>query len=319
MLSACGDSSGGAADGSRGSAGSGARPDGTLRLAVIPKGTTHEFWQSIEEGARRAADAAGVEIVWRGPLKENDRAAQIEIVQQFVTQGVDGIALAPLDAQALVLPVALAKDRNIPVVIFDSGLRGTPGADFASFVATDNLEGGRMAARELARQMGEEGPVVVLRYQVGSASTDDRERGFLETIAGYPRIEVISSDQYGGASIATAKQKALNMLDVLRRAKGIFTPNESVTVGMLRTLQQENLVEGRTFVGFDSSTVLAQALRDGEIDALVLQDPVDMGARAVETLVRAVRGEPVESHIDTTVALATRDNLDDPTIARLLR
>lgn len=292
---------------------------GRLRLAVIPKGTTHEFWKAVEAGAKRAGDELGVDVVWKGPLKENDRAEQIRVVEQFASEGVDGIALAPLDDKALVRPVAGARIKGIDVVIFDSALEGTAGADFASFVASDNLEGGRMAGREMARLLDGKGKIVVLRYQVGSASTIDRETGFLEVIGQQPGITLLSSDQYAGASVESAKTKALNLLDVLRQADGIFCSNESASVGMLRALEQEGLAGKVKFVGFDATPPLVEALASGAIQALVVQDPVDMGHRAVQTLVAAVQGRPVEPRIATTLALATKANLAEPSIARLLK
>jgi ribose transport system substrate-binding protein len=292
---------------------------GRLRIAVIPKGTTHEFWQAIHRGAERAARELDVEVIWKGPLKENDRAEQIKVVEQFHAQGIDGIALAPLDFRALQRPVRTATDKGIPVVIFDSALEGTAGSDFVSFVATDNLEGGRMAGRELAMRLDHKGKVVMLRYQPGSASTNEREAGFLEVMAEEPGIAILSADQHAGASVESAKTKALNMLDQLREADGIFCPNESATVGMLRALQQENLLDRVTFVGFDATPILVEALRAGQIEALVVQDPVDMGYRAVRTLVERIRGEQVPTRIDTRVAVATSANLESAEIAPLLK
>jgi ribose transport system substrate-binding protein len=169
------------------SPGSGA-PGPTLKIAVIPKGTSHSFWKSVEAGARRASDELGVEMIWKGPLKEDDRAEQIKVVEQFISEGVNGIVLAPLDDQALVRPVRAAHDKKIPVVIFDSGLKAEVGKDFISFVATDNLQGGVIGGTELARILGNKGKVVLLRYQEGSASTDERERGFLSVIEKNPDI-----------------------------------------------------------------------------------------------------------------------------------
>lgn len=292
---------------------------GRTRIAVIPKGTTHEFWKAVEKGAHAAADELGVEMVWKGPLKENDRAEQIRVVEQFVQEGVAGIALAPLDDKALVRPVAAAKDKQIPVVIFDSALAGQGGTDFASFVATDNLEGGRMAGRELARLLDGKGKVALLRYQVGSASTTEREEGFLEVMKQNAGITMVTSDQYAGASVESAKSKALNLLDKLREADGIFCPNESATVGMLRALEQEGLAGKVKFVGFDATPPLVEALSKGTIAALVVQDPVDMGNRAVRALVDAIAHKPVLPRVATTVAVATKANMEQPEIARLLK
>jgi ribose transport system substrate-binding protein len=295
------------------------RSSGKVRIAVIPKGTTHEFWKTVEKGAKSAGSKADIEVIWKGPLAENDRAAQIQTVEQFVQEGVDGIAIAPLDDKALVRPLAEARKKNIPVVIFDSALAGTPGTDFASFVASDNLEGGRLAAREMLRQLdGKSKRIAMLRYQVGSASTQERESGFLEEIARDGAVQIVSADQYGGATIDSAKTKALNMLDTLREVDGIFCPNESVTVGMLRALEQEGLTGKAVFVGFDVTPVLKKALEAGSVSALVVQDPQDMGARAVDALLAAIQKQPTDARIPTAIAVATRANMNNPEIARLL-
>ncbi|MCE9596159.1 MAG: substrate-binding domain-containing protein [Planctomycetes bacterium] len=290
-----------------------------LHVAVIPKGTTHVFWKAVESGARDAEKELGIRIEWKGPLKENDRAQQIQLVEQFVSQGLDGIAIAPLDHQALVAPLAAATRAKLPVVIFDSDLDGTPGVDFASFVATDNLAGGRLGGEHLATLLGGEGKVVLLRYQVGSASTDAREKGFLEALAISPKIEVLVDNRYAGATAGEAKTEALNLLAKLHEANGIFCSNESATMGMLLALRQAGLAGKVRFVGFDASPPLVEALKSGEIDALVLQNPRKMGYLATKTLVAAIRGEKVEPRIDTGVVVATRQNLNDPAIAPLLQ
>jgi ribose transport system substrate-binding protein len=295
----------------------GATRAGSARVAVIPKGTTHVFWKAVEAGARKGAAASGLELAWKGPLVENDRAQQIQLVQQFVSEGVAGLALAPLDHAALVQVVALAKQRGIPVVIFDSDLDGTPGEDFASFVATNNHAGGRLAGEHMAELLGGTGKAVLLRYAVGSASTEAREAGFLEAVR-VGGVEVVLDNRYAGATAGEAKDTALNLVDALRSAQGVFCSNESATNGMLLALEQTGLAGSIRFVGFDASPPLVKALREGKIDALVLQDPRKMGELAVTTLAAALRGERVEPVIDTGVVLATRANMDAPAIAPLL-
>src|SRR4029453_6488123 len=149
----------------------------TLSIAVIPKGTTHVFWQSIRAGAERAGRELGATIIWRGPLREDDRDSQVSEVEGFVSRGVSGIVLAPLDEAALVQPVNEAANRKIPVVIFDSGLKGD---NYVSFVATDNLKGGRMGGERLAQSVNGKGKVLLLRYAEGHDSTGKREQGFLD-------------------------------------------------------------------------------------------------------------------------------------------
>src|SRR5215470_8264133 len=151
------------------------RSPGSLTIAVVPKGTSHVFWQSIHAGAAKAAKELGVTIVWRGPLREDERESQISEVERFVTSGVSGIVLAPLDEVALAQPVADAKRNHIPVVVIDSGLKSH---DYVSFVATDNRLAGRLAGDELAKRLHDQGRIVLLRYAEGSESTIQREEGF---------------------------------------------------------------------------------------------------------------------------------------------
>lgn len=291
----------------------------TLNIAVIPKGTTHSFWKAVEAGARKAADETGINMIWKGPVKENDRAQQIAIVEQFISEGVSGIVLAPLDDSALCRPVSSAMEKNIPVVIFDSGLKGEPGRDFVSFVATNNKLGGAMGGQYLVKLLNGKGKVVLLRYLEGSGSTTDRETGFLEVMGQNPGIQVTVDNRYGGATSGESKNSALQMLDKLKQADGIFCPNESSTFGMLLALRQANLAGKVRFVGFDASAELIKGLTDGEIHALVAQDPQKMGYLGVKTLVSHIRGEKVEPIIDTGVKLITPDNLNEPDIKQLIQ
>jgi len=295
---------------------------GTMTVAVIPKGTSHEFWQSIHAGAEKAAQELGVSVAWRGPLREDDRDSQVTEVENAVARGVAGIALAPLDESALVGPVTSAMKRGIPVVIFDSGLKGD---EYVSFVATDNEAGGRMAGEHLARLLNGRGRVVLLRYAEGHDSTSRREEGFLAAVRSHPALEIVSSNQYGGADIEGAYKRAEALLSTLKGADGrlgvdgIFCPNESVTFAMLRVLQDNGWAGKVRFVGFDASDNLVRGLRAREIDGLIVQDPVNMGYLGVKTLVSHIRGEKVERRIDTGVQLVTPDRMDAPDVKELLQ
>ncbi|OGD39478.1 MAG: hypothetical protein A2V45_04525 [Candidatus Aminicenantes bacterium RBG_19FT_COMBO_58_17] len=287
-----------------------------LRLAVIPKGTTHEFWKSIHMGALMGAEEFGVEIIWKGPQKEDDRAQQITVVEDFISRGVDGIVLAPLDERALCRPVQDAVREKIPVVIIDSGLQGS---DYVSYVATDNYKGGVMAARRLAQLLQNKGRIFLIRYQEGSASTTQREQGFLDTLkAEAPAIKLLVQDQYAGTTTESSYQLAENLISRFPDVDGVFCPNESSTFGTLRALQETGLAGKIVFIGFDSSPKLVQALRDGHIQGLILQNPVKMGYLGVKLMTLHLRGQPIEKVVDTGVYIATRDNIDDPEIRSLL-
>ena len=163
-----------------------------LKIAVIPKGTSHVFWKSIHAGAMKAAKEFNVEVIWQGPQKEDDRDQQISVVETFISKQVDAIVLAPLDEKALAGPVKAAKNSQIPTVIIDSGLKST---DHVSFVATNNFNGGVLAAKRLAEVLDGKGKVLMLRYMVGSASTKNREEGFMKKIAKHEGISVVSSNK----------------------------------------------------------------------------------------------------------------------------
>src|SRR5438105_1249735 len=184
-----------------------------LTIAVIPKGTTHEFWKSIHAGAVKASQETGCEIIWKGPLKEDDREEQIKVVEDFTSRGVSGIVLAPLDDQALVMPVRNAVRGSIPVVVIDSDLKSP---DYSSFVATDNFKGGQLAGQEMVRLLGGKGKIVMLRYAEGSASTTNRENGFEDVIKKNPDIQIVSDNQYAGATTESAYAKSENLLTPLK-------------------------------------------------------------------------------------------------------
>jgi len=295
--------------------------DARLRIAVVPKGTTHIFWKSIHAGAIKAAKELNVDIIWKGPLKEDDRDSQIRVMEDFITRGVSGIVLAPLDDAALRQPVADAVNSKIPVVIIDSGLKSE---DYTSFVATDNYKGGRKAGERLAELLAGKGRVIMLRYQEGSASTMNREKGFLDVLKEkYPEIQVVSSNQYGGATTESAYKASENLLAPLRTAEGlsidgIFCPNESTAFAMLRALQDSGLAGKVKYVGFDSSERLVKALKNGQMHGLVLQDPINIGYLGVKTMVRHLRGEKVQRRIDTGSVVATAENMNEPRIENLL-
>jgi len=290
-----------------------------LKLAVIPKGTMHVFWKSVHAGAVKAEkELPNVSIIWQGPVQEDDRRAQIDLVETFIQKRVDGIVLAPLDDKALIAPVKAAKAAGIPVVIIDSDL-ADPEA-YVSFVATDNYKGGMMGAQCLAKLVGDKGKVILLRYQVGSASTENREKGFMDEIAKHPGIQVISSDQQAGATVESAMTAGQSLLTKFGEGQvdGIFCPNESSAYGMLQALETSGRAGKVKYVGFDASDRLLEGLQKGAIQGLVVQNPVRMGHDGVATMVAHLRGQKVEKRVDTGVTLVTPENLKEPEIQKLV-
>ncbi len=297
--------------------------DKSYTIAVIPKGTTHEFWKSVHAGAIQAQrelaeKGVKVDIIWKGPIREDDREQQIQVVENFMTRRVSGIVLAPLDSQALAAPVANAVRARIPVVIFDSALKSDK---YVSFVATDNHKGGQMAAEKLGHLLGGSGNVIVLRYEVGSASTEEREAGFLDTIKEkFPGIKVISADQHAGATRETAYQASQNLLNRFgHEVNGIFCPNENTTVGMTKALKDIGKAGGQVkMIGFDTGVQSVIDLKNGDVQGLVVQNPLRMGYLGVMSLVKHLQGEKVETRIDTGVQIITPENMEQAEMKDLL-
>lgn len=299
----------------------GASKDGAakLKIAFIPKGATHEFWKTMNAGATKAAEENNVELLWKAPLKEDDRAEQIKVVENFTTSKVDGMVLAPLDKDALVTPVKDAQAAKIPVVIVDSDLQDTK---TVSFIATDNKAAGKTGGEALAKAMGGKGKVILLRYQEGSASTMAREEGFLEA-AKAAGLEVVSSDIYGGATRESAQTASENLIQRFKSGEGlsvqgIFCPNESTAFGMLKALQNAKLNGKVHCVGFDSSKELLDAVRSGDLDGLMLQNPYKIGYEGVTQIVKSIKGQTVPDRIDTGAKFVDKSNLDSEEVKAML-
>ena len=310
----------GGEQGSNSSSDEGSQDNGKkqYRIAVIPKGTSHEFWKSVHYGAEQAAKEHGnVTILWKGPQLENDREGQISVVQNFIGN-VDAICLAPLDSQALVEYVHEATDENIPVVIFDSGLDDT--SKTVSYVATDNRNGGVLAARRMGELLEGKGNVILLRYNPGSESTEQREEGFLETIQKeFPEIKMISSDQYSGTTPESSLDKATQLLDKYKNeVNGVFAVCEPNAAGTLQALKELELAKKVKFVAFDPNPDLVNGLAEGSVHGIVLQDPVSMGYKAVITMLDHLEGKEVEKRVSTGEHIATKANMEGDEMKKLL-
>ena len=286
-----------------------------LTIAVIPKGTTHIFWQSVHAGALKAADEFGVEIEWIGPERENDRERQIQIVDDFIVKKVDGIVLAPKDSKALVPSVEKVASRGIPCVIIDSAVDTDK---YVSFAATDNYKGGVIAAQRMGKILGGKGNVLVLKYAPGSASTEKRENGFFDTIAKeFPDITIVDQ-KYGMDMVETSRQAAEDLLTKNPQVDGFYACNETTAIGALQGLSSQGRLDKIKFVGFDSGDTLVNGLKEGKIDSLVVQDPFKMGYEGVKAIINSLNGKAVEKRIDTGVELITLERLDEPAIKKLL-
>jgi ribose transport system substrate-binding protein len=190
--------------------------------------------------------------------------------------------------------------------------------EITSYVATDNYNGGCLAARELAKQINGEGKVVVLRYMVGSDSTEQREKGFIDTIKKeFPKITIVSDNQYAGATEGEALRAAENLLTNVGDVHGWFCPCEPVTAATVKALASRGKVGKTKVVGFDAGSSIIPSFEAGHIHGLILQDPVNMGYLGVKTAVAAVRGETVTKKIGTGETVVTAANFNDPKIVEL--
>ena len=285
-----------------------------LTIAVIPKGTSHEFWKSIHAGSIKAqrelsTNGAEIEVIWKGPLKEDDREMQIQVVEGFASQGVNGIVLAPLDNRALARPVGRSEECRRA----DGDYRLSAGVEFlCQFCGHRQSQRRHAGSGSSGRIVGRKGKVIMLRYAEGSASTEEREAGFLEEMKQkYPNIEIISSDQHAGATRDSAKSVAENLLNRFGDdVQGIFCPNESTTAGMLSALQDNGKAGKVIFVGFDTSQMFIDAMRAKQLHGIVVQNPFNMGYLGVRTMVESLQGKAVEKRIDTGVTMITPENLD---------
>lgn len=294
-----------------------------LVIAAIPKSTGGEFWETVELGARDAAASLDVDLKWQGTLTETEIVEQNKIIDSMINLGVDGMAVAPLNNKATAKTVARAVDAGIPAVVFDSALDGDK---HIAFVATNNVAGGKIGGDHMVAKLGSgEKKILVLRYVQGTASTENRAKGFMDSIAA-AGMKIVGDPYPEDGTVAGCKKTATNTLegfvkDNKLELDGIFACNLTSALGMaaaLNDLRSSNVEVNVTFIGFDTSPKLIRGLQAGEIEALVSQDPKRMGYLAVETVVKHLRGESIEKEVDTGVELVTAQRLKDEAAIREL-
>ncbi len=290
------------------------RPAPQRVIGVVPKGANHIFWQTVRAGAIKAAAECAATVEWNAPSLEVDSSRQIEIVESMVNRHLAGIALAPVDRRALVRIVDRAAAEGIPVAIFDSAIDTD---QRIAYVATNNEEGGRMAARRLAASIGEQGQVGIIGFMPGSAATEERERGFINEIRDkYPRIEMVGL-KFAMADRAKALALTENLLTANPKLAGIFADNESSTAGAVQALKTRGAKQVK-LVAFDASEALVEDLRQGYIDALVVQNPFAMGYESTRAICQKLAGFTPAAKFDSGATLVTAPDLAKPDIQALL-
>lgn len=292
------------------------RPSGTKRVQILvaPKAIASSFWLTVKAGAMKAGEDCNADVLWKGPEAETDIAGQISIIEDYINKKVGAVVMAACDADALVPAIAKAQRAGIPVVVIDSGVN----SDIpVSTVATDNIEGAKKAARILAELIGGKGKVACIPMVPGAATSIQREKGFRDELANHPGLELVAV-QYSQSDMAKGMAVTEDILTANPDLAGIYAASEPGAIGVARALVGRGVAGKVKLVAFDSAPNEVQALKDGSIDALIVQDPYRMGYEGVKTAVDVLNGKTPEKHIDTGVTVVTRENLNDPTVQKLL-
>ncbi len=284
-------------------------------IGVIPKATSHLFFVSVHAGVERAAREFGVDVLWNGPADETDHARQIEIVDAMVARHVDALAISATDERALVAPLERAMRAGIPITVFDSAVNID---GYVSFIATDNYAAGCLAARKLAALIGGKGTVGMVMQKPGGTSTGLRETGFADTMAKeFPGVQIVAR-QYGMADPARSRAAAENILTAHPDLGGIFASSEAASLGSIQAIRSRRLSGKVKLVTFDSSDTHVEALNEGTIDIMLVQDPVRLGYEAVKSLVQKLRGETPARRMELPVRVIVKSDLDKPETRALL-
>ena len=287
-----------------------------LNIVFIPKSNDQIFWDIMRSGVDDAIRETGnIHLTWRGPAYNDDTDSQIKILRMYTQPGVDAIIIVPTDRDRLVAPIKSAVELGIKVIVVDSALSGNY---HQNFIATDNYHGGQLAAAFLSQQLSKQGRVILFRTVAGSDSTEERARGFLDYMKhNAPDIDIVS-DIYGGGSKGKILHSATVLLKEITNIDGIFAVNESSSDGVLRALRKTGAAGKTKLVGFDSTDFLIDGLKKHDIDALIIQNPKQMGYLGIKAAVAAINKTPMaEKIIHTEVKVMTLDNYLTPDIKML--
>lgn len=292
-----------------------AADSGKPYIAVVSKGYQHQFWQAVKAGAEKAAEEVGATITYDGPDNETQVDKQIQQLQNALTKNPTAIVFAALDSQAAIPLLQQAKDQNIPVVAFDSGVDSDIPVATA---ATDNKAAAAEAATHMAELIGKKGEVGIVCQDQVSTTARDRRDGFTEYLkANAPEIEVVDI-QYGGGDHQKSADLTKSMLQAHPDIKGLYGCNEGSAVGIALGVTEAGKKDAVTIVGFDSGEAQMNYIKDGTIAGSVTQDPVDIGYQAVKAAYEASQGKEVPKNIATNFAWYDKSNIDDSKIQSML-
>jgi len=289
-----------------------------VTIPIIVKDTTSFYWQIVLAGARAAGKDLGVNVPELGAQAETDINGQISILENAVAGSPAAVVIAPTEKSALGAPITEAAN-SVPIVGIDSSADSTA---FTSFLTTDNVQGGRIAADGLAAAImaatgKEEGEVALITSVPNAGSLEERKQGFIEQLAKYPGLKLVA-DKYADGQAATGLNITTDLLTANPNLVGIFASNLIMAQGAGQALAENGVADKVSLIGFDSDDKLVGFLTDGTIDALVVQDPYRMGYDGIKTALAASKGEKVEAFVDTGANLITTANMNDERSQALL-
>jgi ribose transport system substrate-binding protein len=284
-------------------------------IAIVSKGFQHQFWQAVKQGAEKAATEFNVTITFDGPDTESDVDQQIQMLQTALDKNPAAIGFAALDSQAAGPLLQQAKDSNIPVVAFDSGVDSDIPVTTAS---TDNKAAAAEAAKQMADLIGHEGKVALVVHDQTSVTGVDRRDGFIEYMkANEPKITIVDT-QYGGGDQAKSADLAKAIIAANPDLKGMYGSNEGSAIGVVQAVKELDMAGKLTIVGFDSGKAQIDAINDGLMAGAITQNPVGIGYETVKAAVAAIKGEKLPKTIDTGFYWYDKTNIDSDKIKAVI-
>ncbi|RIY03795.1 ABC transporter substrate-binding protein [Aureimonas flava] len=287
-------------------------------IPIIVKDTTSFYWQIVLAGARQAGKDLGVNVPELGAQAETDINGQISILENAVAGSPAAIVIAPTERTALGPPITEAA-QSVPIIGIDSGADSDA---FTSFLTTDNVQGGRIAADGLAAAIKaktgkEEGEVALITNTPNAGSLEERKKGFIEQLAKHPGLKLVA-DRYADGQAATGLNITTDLLTANPNLVGIFASNLIMAQGAGQAVAENGVKDKLALIGFDSDERLVSFLQDGVISGLVVQDPYRMGYDGIKTALAASKKESVEKTVDTGANLITTENMNDARSQELL-
>jgi ribose transport system substrate-binding protein len=289
----------------------------TIRLAVIPKSVGLDYWEKVHKGAQcAAAQERGVNVVWNGVSDETDVAGQIDLLQNYIGQGVNGLVYAATDSTALTEISTTASNAGIKVLNIDSGTDPQP--KNVPLLATDNVKGAKLAADALSKAIGPKGgKIAVIAFHAGSQTNDERVEGFTAGLKKHPKLKLVET-QYSENDYNQALTVTQNVLTAHPDLVGIFAANEASDVGAVEAVRLAHRAGKVKIVGWDTSPDEVEGVRTGMVSALISQNPFRMGYDGVRAAVAQIRDHKRPTSQDTGVVVVTKKNLDDSKVRQFV-